>query len=213
MGELIVPLESGFEIHMFVSKTGWGPVNPRRDLHHHSQYKSLGKKRVVEHPPSDGYLLRLLSYSWNTPFTMDHDHDSMGGSCTLWNWQTIDACFVSAQWHVRSKVGFAFSVIGVFLIVLGIEAFRRSARDYDRWVTTQKKIRLNNNSSLTQPTWNEQVVRGLFYGVQFSAAYILMLIAMSYKGGFVGYTLFGGDTFELGATSDAAAGGHSSACC
>ncbi|KAJ1309356.1 hypothetical protein OPQ81_006135 [Rhizoctonia solani] len=160
---------------------------------------------------------------------MEHDHDSMGGSCTmnmLWNWQTIDACFVSAQWHVRSKVGFAFSVIGVFLIVLGIEACRRTARDYDRWIATQRKIRFNNNASITQwdlkPTWKEQVVRGLFYGVQFSAAYILMLIAMSYNGfvlfaiflgGFIGYTLFGGDTLELGASNDAAAGGHSSACC
>ncbi|CAE7119268.1 unnamed protein product [Rhizoctonia solani] len=143
---------------------------------------------------------------------MEHDHDSMGGSCSmsmLWNWQTIDACFVSAQWHVRSK---------------GIEACRRTARDYDRWVATQRKIRFNNNASITQwdlkPTWKEQAIRGMFYGAQFSAAYILMLIAMSYNGfilfatflgGFVGYTLFGGDTLELGASNDAGAGGHTSA--
>jgi hypothetical protein len=45
-------------------------------------------------------------------------------------------------------VGFAFSVIGVFLIVCALEAVRRTARDYDRWVVTQRKIKFNNNTAM-----------------------------------------------------------------
>ena len=159
---------------------------------------------------------------------MEHGHDSMS-SCTMsmvWNWQTVDACFLSEAWHVRSKVGFAFSVIGVFLIVCGIEATRRTARDFDRWVSTQRRIQLNNNSAINhwtlRPTWKEQTIRGAFYGVQFSAAYIVMLIAMSFNGfiifaiflgGFVGYTLFGGDTLDLGQSFINEGGGQGGACC
>lgn len=43
-------------------------------------------------------------------------------------------------------VGFAFSVIGVFLIVCAIEATRRTARDYDRMLVTQRKLMLDNKS-------------------------------------------------------------------
>ncbi|KAF8595802.1 hypothetical protein BDV93DRAFT_456086, partial [Ceratobasidium sp. AG-I] len=144
----------------------------------------------------------------------------------LWNWQTIDSCFVSEQWHVHSNVGFAFSVIGVFLIVCAIEAARRSARDYDRMLITQRKIMLDSklpvDSWALHPTRKEQLVRGVFYGVQFSAAYMLMLIAMSYNGfvlfaiflgGTVGYVLFGGDTLQFGVTSEASVEGRNGPCC
>ena len=53
----------------------------------------------------------------------------------LWNWNTVDSCFLSSSWQIRSKGMFAGSVIGVFLLVIAIEAVRRGAREYDRYIT------------------------------------------------------------------------------
>jgi copper transporter 1 len=53
----------------------------------------------------------------------------------LWNWNTVDSCFLSSTWHIRSKGMFAGSVIGVFLLVIAIEAVRRGAREYDRYIS------------------------------------------------------------------------------
>ncbi|GAA5920852.1 hypothetical protein JCM1841_002352, partial [Sporobolomyces salmonicolor] len=30
----------------------------------------------------------------------------------MWNWYTIDACFLSKEWHIRSAGGYAGSIIG-----------------------------------------------------------------------------------------------------
>lgn len=62
-----------------------------------------------------------------------------------------DACFISSDWcagtldpalltqdrHVRSEVAFAFTVIGVFLIVGLIEGVRRAGREFDRRIIAQ----------------------------------------------------------------------------
>jgi hypothetical protein len=50
----------------------------------------------------------------------------------LWNWYTVDACFLANSWHVKSRGMFAGSVIGVFFLVIAIEAVRRAGREYDR---------------------------------------------------------------------------------
>jgi copper transporter 1 len=53
----------------------------------------------------------------------------------LWNWNTVDTCFLSSSWHVRSKGMFAGSIVGVFFLVIAIEALRRAGREYDRRIT------------------------------------------------------------------------------
>ena len=50
----------------------------------------------------------------------------------LWNWYTVDTCFLAESWHNKTKGAFAGSVIGVFLLVIAIEGLRRLAREYDR---------------------------------------------------------------------------------
>lgn len=50
----------------------------------------------------------------------------------LWNWYTVDSCFLASTWHVRSKAQFAGSVIGVFFLVMAIEGLRRLSREYDK---------------------------------------------------------------------------------
>src|SRR4051812_39194195 len=52
----------------------------------------------------------------------------------LWNWYTIDSCFISKSWHVTSAGMFAGSCIGVILLVMALEFLRRSVTEYDRYL-------------------------------------------------------------------------------
>lgn len=52
----------------------------------------------------------------------------------LWNWYTVDSCFLASTWHNKTKGAFAGSVIGVFILVILIEGLRRLAREYDRYL-------------------------------------------------------------------------------
>ncbi|KAI2626124.1 Ctr copper transporter family-domain-containing protein [Hypomontagnella submonticulosa] len=69
---------------------------------------------------------------------------SMGGSCKismLWNWNTVDACFISSSWHIRSAGMFAGSCIGVILLAMLLEFLRRSVKEYDHFL-----VRKNANA-------------------------------------------------------------------
>ncbi len=52
----------------------------------------------------------------------------------LWNWNTVDACFLSASWQIRSAATFALLCIGVIMLVVLFEALRRAGREYDRYI-------------------------------------------------------------------------------
>ncbi|KAF8656754.1 hypothetical protein AX16_002433 [Volvariella volvacea WC 439] len=159
---------------------------------------------------------------------MDHgDHGSSMGDAPsspackismLWNWTTVDACFISRQWQIRSTGGYVGTVIGVFLIVVALEGVRRMAREYDRRLLKEASARLGSRSTDSEkghlqpfggadpgfsPSLIQQTIRSLFYFVQFSTGYILMLLAMYYNGGlilaiffgsFFGHMIFGRDT-------------------
>lgn len=60
----------------------------------------------------------------------------------LWNWYTIDSCFLARSWHVRSRGAFAASCIGVILLVLALEFLRRLQREYDRHLHRTSTARL-----------------------------------------------------------------------
>lgn len=62
----------------------------------------------------------------------------------LWNWYTVDACFLSSTWHVKSKAQFAGSVIGVCLLVMAIEGVRRLGREYDRRLLRSRNDAIEN---------------------------------------------------------------------
>ena len=49
----------------------------------------------------------------------------------LWNWYTVDACFLSTSWHIRDNGMFAASCIGIALLVVSLEALRRIGKEYD----------------------------------------------------------------------------------
>ncbi|KAL2182929.1 Ctr-domain-containing protein [Thermothelomyces heterothallicus CBS 203.75] len=69
------------------------------------------------------------------------DHGNHGGSSgpackisMLWNWYTVDACFLTSSWHITSRGAFAATCIGVVLMVVLLEALRRLAREYDEHI-------------------------------------------------------------------------------
>ena len=43
----------------------------------------------------------------------------------IWNWNTIDTCFIDESWHVKSNGMFAGSCIGVFFLAILLNAFRQ----------------------------------------------------------------------------------------
>lgn len=55
----------------------------------------------------------------------------------LWNWYTVDACFLSSQWRITSPGMMAGSCIGVILLVMVLEALRRASREYDAYIIRQ----------------------------------------------------------------------------
>ena len=57
----------------------------------------------------------------------------------LWNWETIDACFLTEKWRIRSQGGFAGLCIGVILMVVLLEALRRAAKVYDSYLNEQHR--------------------------------------------------------------------------
>lgn len=161
----------------------------------------------------------------------------------LWNWNTIDACFISRSWHITSKAMFAGSCIGVVLLVIALEALRRAGKEYDRYLIAQYKKKSlsspitssvvpNNNSDASsnqdlfkqtspiaraaltcaaagepqvfRPSVAQQAIRALLQMLQFAVAYFVMLLAMYYNGyiiiciflgEYIGYFIFGWETF------------------
>ncbi|KAJ7715716.1 Ctr copper transporter family-domain-containing protein [Mycena maculata] len=132
----------------------------------------------------------------------------------LWNWDTVDSCFISEQWHVHTLRQYAGTLIGVFFIVVLLEAFRKISRAYDAHILRRYKNRLAAETLVRlaeavkrnkpfSPGFFQHLVRSLFYFIQFSTAYLLMLAAMTHNGGlliaifagaFAGFFLFGRDT-------------------
>ncbi|KIW17883.1 hypothetical protein PV08_05078 [Exophiala spinifera] len=128
---------------------------------------------------------------------------SMGGTCKinmLWNWYTIDACFLSSSWHITSKGMFAASCIGVVFLVISLELLRRISKEYDMSILRQfqqntASQELANKSRSTpegcpsqprvvvfRPSPIQQLIRAVLHAVTFGVAYIIMLLAMYYNG-------------------------------
>lgn len=77
--------------------------------------------------------------------------EGMGGDCKismLWNWNTIDACFLASSWHIRSNGMFAASCIGVALLTVCLEALRRLGREYDGLIARQWRAHAAAQSSI-----------------------------------------------------------------
>ncbi|KAI1205587.1 Ctr-domain-containing protein [Annulohypoxylon truncatum] len=128
----------------------------------------------------------------------------------LWNWETIDACFLSESWQIKSRGAFAGLCIGIVFLVILLEFLRRAAKVYDRYLLRQHMRKTSalaatvvNGSSETahgaliakenaattlasavpfRPNVFQQAVRALFHTLHFALAYWIMLLAMYYNG-------------------------------
>ncbi|KAK3395331.1 Ctr copper transporter family-domain-containing protein [Sordaria brevicollis] len=69
---------------------------------------------------------------------MDMGHADMDGpACKismLWNWYTIDACFIHSSWQITTRGAFAATCIGIMLMVVLLEFLRCLAKEYDEWI-------------------------------------------------------------------------------
>jgi len=116
----------------------------------------------------------------------------------LWNWYTVDSCFIASTWRVTSAGAFAGSCIGVILLVMSLEFLRRAVKEYDRYLVGKHAAAHGRASPDSgsghqpgkdgasvavvgapfagyRPTLLEQVVRALLHMVQFAVAYFIML--------------------------------------
>ncbi|KAF3047317.1 Copper Transporter integral membrane protein that functions in high affinity copper transport [Didymella keratinophila] len=157
---------------------------------------------------------------------------SMGGSCKismLWNWYTVDSCFIARSWRITSKGMFAGSCIGVILLVILLEFLRRAGKEYDRHIVQQylashasaapvassassdnSKTPGTTTAPIAQkfrPSVSQQAIRALLHMLQFTVAYFVMLLAMYYNGyiiicifigAYLGYFIFGWESFNVG---------------
>ncbi|KAJ5544571.1 hypothetical protein N7535_007031 [Penicillium sp. DV-2018c] len=59
----------------------------------------------------------------------------------LWNWHTLDACFLFPSWHITSRAMFAGSCIAVVFLVVLLEFLRRLGREFDAFLIRRARLR------------------------------------------------------------------------
>jgi len=80
--------------------------------------------------------------------SMDHSA-AASGECQvsmLWNWNTIDSCFLTESWHIRTQAQFVGSCIGVALLVVVFEGLRRLEREYSRWLARRQTVAISQGA-------------------------------------------------------------------
>lgn len=106
----------------------------------------------------------------------------------LFNWYTIDACFLSSSWQINSNGAFAATCIGVMLMVVLLEALRRLGKEFDDHLLREFQARLELLTASATPgeqhsvTFRasplQQLIRAVIHAATFALAYIVMLLAM-----------------------------------
>jgi solute carrier family 31 (copper transporter), member 1 len=119
----------------------------------------------------------------------------------LWNYNTIDACFLSSSWQIKSRGMMAASCVGVVLLCVLLEALRRVGKAYDAHLTAQCKRRgallaaSMNDAEKSAPCRTprrktkftfrvgavQQLTRAVIHAVTFGVAYVVMLLAMYFN--------------------------------
>ncbi|PWI72753.1 Ctr copper transporter family protein [Purpureocillium lilacinum] len=170
------------------------PRGPRHGRHGHGRRQQLQDLRKMTEP-----IVRDMTGSFadgKPPLQM------------LFNFYTVDACFLSSQWHVTSRGMFAGSCIGVFLLAMSLEFLRRSVKEFDRFLVRQHIAKHQgagtDRGSVSskdaaapiaapaggvcpavvppfRPNVFQQAIRAFLHFLQFTVAYFLMLLAMYFN--------------------------------
>ncbi|KAK8038718.1 hypothetical protein PG993_007129 [Apiospora rasikravindrae] len=112
----------------------------------------------------------------------------------LWNWDTIDTCFLAPSWYNNSTIKFAFSCIFVFIFAVTLQVFYHSLKTFDAALLLKEHNRRESrDGNQTEkgpeeggscccrrllrysPSVWEQTFRAFVYTMTFANAYILML--------------------------------------
>ncbi|KAG5974849.1 hypothetical protein E4U55_007998 [Claviceps digitariae] len=134
----------------------------------------------------------------------DHQGTAQGAACKismLWNWYTIDACFLTSSWHITTKAMFAGTCIGVILLVIVVELTRRLGKEYDAFLLRQfqreatRRAHLDSRNSSDKGFTSsssqvfqirasilQQLARAVLHALTFGVAYVVMLLAMYFNG-------------------------------
>jgi solute carrier family 31 (copper transporter), member 1 len=65
----------------------------------------------------------------------------------LWNWNTIGSCFISMSWHIESYAKFGATCVCAIILVMGLEFFRRLAREWDRHLLAKHAAKFEESSA------------------------------------------------------------------
>lgn len=126
----------------------------------------------------------------------------------LLNWHTIDACFLSSIFHIRSSFTFFLACFSAFALVVSLEYVRRFQRQFDQYLRKRDNFARSKGYALSAEMEEkllegsdgeregerdapkqkqvviivEQLMRGLVHVVQFSISYCIMLLFMYSNG-------------------------------
>ncbi|KAF7718289.1 Uncharacterized protein PECH_002891 [Penicillium ucsense] len=129
---------------------------------------------------------------------MDMGSHGSGPECKismLFNWYTVDACFLSTGWQIKNNGMFAVTCIGIILLVILVEALRRMGKEYDLFLERQFRrqaaiLAAKRTDSVTgghavglkfRATPLQQLGRSFIHALTFGGAYIVMLLAMYFN--------------------------------
>jgi copper transporter 1 len=73
----------------------------------------------------------------------------------LWNWETIDTCLISRQWHIASTAQFAASCLGVIVLAMSLQLLRRLTKEYDSRLLKHHQQRIEHVKSNSSETSND----------------------------------------------------------
>lgn len=117
----------------------------------------------------------------------------------LFNFYTVDACFLSSGWHIKNNGMFAATCIGIVLLVVLVELFRRMGKEFDDFLMRQFQRQAALHSAALVPhscsgdvvaaprsvtfraTPLQQLIRATIHAATFAGAYIVMLLAMYFN--------------------------------
>ena len=130
----------------------------------------------------------------------------------LLNWHTIDACFLSSSFHIKTPFTFFFACLASFFLVISLEFFRRCQRNFDRYLRLKYEFLQEQENAYVMPDVMEeklldkgsgeglpsqkvrsrtvvvvleQLSRGVFHGCQFTVSYVIMLLFMYSNGTYI----------------------------
>jgi copper transporter 1 len=118
---------------------------------------------------------------------------------------TIDACFLSSAFKIRSSFGFFLACLAAFLLIISLELLRRSQRYFDRYLRARNAFLREKEYGVPAEEMEEKLLakeenvagsrrermlvvvleqgaRGLLHVLQFAVSYCIMLLFMYSNG-------------------------------